>query len=70
MFLGEFGAYKNGDMASRARWVTFVARTAEGHGFGWANWEFCEGFGPYDPVAKQWREPLLRALMPGNWNFF
>jgi endoglucanase len=66
MFLGEFGAYKNGDMASRARWVNFVARTAESYGFSWACWEFCEGFGAYDPVAKQWREPLLRALMPGK----
>lgn len=63
-FLGEFGAYSKGDMESRARWTAFVARTAESHGFPWAYWEFCAGFGAYDPVAHQWRQPLLNALIP------
>jgi endoglucanase len=64
LFLGEFGAYKNGDMASRARWVAFVARAADARGISWAYWEFSAGFGAYDPVARQWREPLLQALLP------
>ena len=64
MYLGEFGAFSKGDMASRARWTAFVARTAESHGFPWTYWEFCSGFGVYDPIAKQWREPLLDALVP------
>jgi len=64
MYLGEFGAFSKGDMASRARWTAFVARTAESHGFPWTYWEFCSGFGVYDPVAKQWRQPLLDALVP------
>jgi len=64
IFLGEFGAYSKGDMASRARWTAFVARTAESHGFPWAYWEFCSGFGVYDPQAHTWRQPLLEALMP------
>jgi endoglucanase len=64
MFLGEFGSYGTGDMASRARWTAFVARTAESHGMPWTYWEFCSGFGAYDPVAKQWRQPLLDALLP------
>jgi endoglucanase len=64
IFLGEFGAYSKGDMVSRARWTAFVARTAEAHGFPWAYWEFCSGFGVYDPGAKQWRQPLLEALAP------
>jgi endoglucanase len=64
IFLGEFGAFSKGDMESRARWTAFVARTAESHGFGWAYWEFCSGFGAYDPVAKEWRQPLLEALVP------
>ena len=64
MYLGEFGAYSKGDLASRARWIAFVARTAESHGFPWTYWEFCSGFGAYDPQAHQWRQPLLDALMP------
>ncbi len=65
MFLGEFGAFSKGDMDSRARWTQAVARSAEAHGMAWAYWEFCSGFGVYDPVLKQWREPLLQALLPG-----
>jgi hypothetical protein len=49
---------------SRARWTTCCARTAESLGIGWSYWEFCAGFGAYDPVAKQWRQPLLDALIP------
>ena len=64
MYLGEFGAFSRGDMASRARWTAFVARTAEAHAMAWTYWEFCAGFGVYDPVAKTWREPLLEALVP------
>lgn len=64
IFLGEFGAFSKGDMDSRARWTAFVARTAESHGFPWAYWEFCSGFGAYDPVAHSWRQPLLDALLP------
>jgi endoglucanase len=64
MYLGEFGAFSKGDMDSRARWTAFVARTAESHGFPWTYWEFCSGFGVYDPLAHTWRQPLLEALMP------
>lgn len=64
IYLGEFGAYDRGEMASRARWTAFVARTAESHDIAWSYWEFCSGFGAYDPNAKQWREPLLKALVP------
>jgi endoglucanase len=64
LYLGEFGAFSKGDMASRAKWTAFVARTAEMHYFPWTYWEFCAGFGAYDPQAKAWRQPLLDALMP------
>ncbi len=63
IFLGEFGAYSRADMASRARWTRAVAREAEARGFSWAYWEFASGFGAYDKDKKQWREPLLKALM-------
>ncbi|HTX90244.1 MAG TPA: glycoside hydrolase family 5 protein [Anaerolineales bacterium] len=64
VFLGEFGAYSKGDQASRVRWTAAVARAAEAHGFAWGYWEFCAGFGVYDPVALQWRPDLLNALIP------
>ena len=41
-----------------------VGREAERHGFAWAYWEMASGFGAYDPVAHQWREDLLKALIP------
>jgi endoglucanase len=40
-----------------------MAREAESHGFSWAYWEFCSGFGAYDPKADAWREPLQTALV-------
>jgi endoglucanase len=63
VFLGEFGAYQEADTESRARWTRFVAREAEARGFSWAYWEFCAGFGAYDPKAAAWREPLRAALL-------
>jgi endoglucanase len=64
LYLGEFGSYSTGDMASRARWTACCARTAESLGIGWSYWEFCSGFGAYDPKANAWRQPLLNALVP------
>ena len=64
VYLGEFGAYSKGDLDSRARWTAFVARAAESHGFPWTYWEFCSGFGVYDPMVRTWRQPLLDALLP------
>ncbi len=63
VFLGEFGAYSKADMASRAKWTKAVAREAEARGFSWAYWEFASGFGAYDKDKKEWREPLLKALV-------
>jgi endoglucanase len=63
IFLGEFGAYSKGDMESRAKWTRAVAREAEARGFSWAYWEFGAGFGVYDREKKEWREPLLKALI-------
>jgi len=64
ILLGEFGAYSKADMESRAGWTEFVRSEAERHGFAWAYWEFGSGFGVYDPDARQWRDDLLRALIP------
>jgi endoglucanase len=64
MYLGEFGAYHKSPLETRAQWTACVARTAEAHGMAWSYWEYCSGFGAYDPQAKQWRKPLLEALLP------
>jgi endoglucanase len=63
VFLGEFGAYSEADMESRAKWTRFMVREAEKYSFSWAYWEFCSGFGAYDPKADAWREPLKAALV-------
>ncbi|MEM2888192.1 MAG: glycoside hydrolase family 5 protein [Candidatus Bathyarchaeia archaeon] len=64
LFLGEFGAYSKADMNSRVTWTYFVAREAEKRGISWCYWEFCAGFGAYDPRNEAWRTDLLNALVP------
>jgi aryl-phospho-beta-D-glucosidase BglC (GH1 family) len=64
LWLGEFGAYSKADLASRARWTQFVAEAALKRKMGFAYWEFCAGFGIYDPVHHEWIEPLKDALLP------
>jgi endoglucanase len=64
LLLGEFGSYNEADMDSRVRWTSYVARSAEKRGIAWCYWEFCAGFGIYDPVREEWRYPLLKALIP------
>jgi endoglucanase len=66
IFLGEFGAYSAADMASRTTWTTGVVREAVRRGFSFAYWEFGSGFGAYDPQKKEWREPILQALLSGG----
>jgi endoglucanase len=63
LFLGEFGAYEEADMDSRIRWTRYVVQEAEKHGFSWAYWEFCSGFGVFDPKKNEWRPALLAALL-------
>jgi endoglucanase len=66
LFMGEFGAYSKADMASRARWTAFVRSEAEKRGISWAYWEFCSGFGVYDPKEGKWRRELLDSLIGGS----
>jgi len=62
MYLGEFGAYEKADMESRERWTRTVRQQAMQRGWPTAYWEFCSGFGAYDPKKNKWRQPLLNAL--------
>ncbi len=63
IFLGEFGAYDKGDIESRVRYTSFVARTAEKLGFCWAYWQFDSDFIVYDIDREQWVSPILNALI-------
>ena len=63
IFMGEFGAYKRGDLESRVRWTKFVRQEAEVRGFSWGYWEFASGFGIYDWLNDRWRKELLDALI-------
>lgn len=61
--IGEFGAFSEADMDSRARWTTFLARWFEEQAFSWAYWEFSAGFGIYNPATREYYEPLVDALL-------
>ncbi len=63
IFLGEFGAYDKGDMDSRVRYTSFVARTSEKLGFSWAYWQFDSNFIVYNVEKEAWVEPILKALV-------
>ena len=66
IFLGEFGAYEKGDLESRVKYLSTVARAAEAHGFAWALWEFETDFAAYDMKREQWNAPVLRAVVPSK----
>ncbi|HVX12817.1 MAG TPA: glycoside hydrolase family 5 protein [Pirellulales bacterium] len=62
IFVGEFGAYGKADLASRALWTQFMVQEVANRKMGWAYWEFCSGFGAYDPQREAWIEPIEQAL--------
>ena len=66
IYLGEFGTFSRADMDSRARWTRFVADAALERKMGFAYWEFCSGFGAYDPRSDTWIEPIKEALVGGK----
>jgi endoglucanase len=66
IFLGEFGTYEKGDLESRLKYLSTVARAAESRGFAWALWEFETDFAAYDMKREQWNAPILRALIPSK----
>lgn len=63
VYLGEFGAYRMADNASRAEYVQIVRREAEARAMSWAYWEFASSFGIFDPKTNTWNELLRRALL-------
>jgi len=65
VYLGEFGAIIQADMASRVRWTRFVRSEAEKRGFGWAYWDFCRNFAARQGCGAEgkWVEEIRAALM-------
>ena len=61
--IGEFGSYSTADEVSREKWTTYMARYIDSQGWSWAYWEFCAGFGIYDPNTKNYRQFLVDALL-------
>ena len=64
IYIGEFGSYEKGEMASRVRWTTQVARACEREGFSWAYWQFTGDFVVFDMQNQKWVEPIRDALIP------
>jgi endoglucanase len=64
VYLGEFGAGVNADVASRARWTRAARTEAEKRGFGWGYWDFCRNFAAYASLGFTGRWiPEIRAAL-------
>jgi endoglucanase len=64
LLIGEFGSFYAAPMDSRVNWTSTVRAEAEKRGFSWAYWDFGTDFAVYNLPAKEWREPILNALIP------
>ena len=62
VLMGEFGALDTADMESRAKWTAHMRELAEKYGFAWSYWEFCAGFGIYNPNDEYFYDELVNAL--------
>jgi endoglucanase len=66
ILLGEFGAYDKGEMDSRARYTSVIARTAESFGWAWTYWQFDSDFIVWNMEKDGWVAPIHNALIPAN----
>ncbi|HLJ70870.1 MAG TPA: cellulase family glycosylhydrolase [Roseiarcus sp.] len=64
VILNEFGVLRfKAPRAARLEWLRDVREAAEASGFGWAHWDYREGFGLLDEQGRPDRE-LIDALLP------
>ena len=64
VFLGEFGAIKLADQASRVAYTRQVRSLAEAANMPWAYWEFgAANFGVYDTASQTFNTEMLSALV-------
>jgi len=64
VYLGEFGVYERAPSDSRARYLSFMARSADRLGWSWAYWQFDHDFAAFDSARQAWKPDILRALIP------
>ena len=65
LIINEFGVLKGGaPEASRVRWLRSVVRFAEAHCWGWAHWEYGQGFGLLNQKTGEPDANVMRALLP------
>ena len=64
VILHEFGVlHFKAPRASRLAWLKAVRETAQAKGFGWAHWDYDQGFGLLDETGRP-DAALIDALLP------
>ncbi len=64
LIINEFGVLKGGaPEESRVRWLRSVVAFAELHCWGWAHWEYAQGFGLLDAKTGKPDARVMRALL-------
>jgi endoglucanase len=67
LIVNEFGVLKGGAPdGDRINWLRAVVRFAEGQCWGWAHWEYAQGFGLLDAKTGKPDSNVMRALLPGQ----
>lgn len=67
LIINEFGVLKGGaPEESRVRWLRSVVKFAEAHCWGWAHWEYAQGFGLLDAKTGKPDPDVMRALLQGD----
>ena len=64
VYLGEFGAINNADMASRANYLKAVREESERRNIAWCVWDDGGSFQLLKPKEKGWIAELKKALIP------
>jgi endoglucanase len=64
LIINEFGVLKGGAPEdSRVRWLSSVVKFAEAQCWGWAHWEYAQGFGLLDAKTGKPDPDVMRALL-------
>ena len=64
VILNEFGVLRfKAARPARLEWLKAVRETAQVNGFGWAHWDYNQGFGLLDEAGKP-DLPLIEVLLP------
>jgi endoglucanase len=48
------------------RWLSSVVKFAEAQCWGWAHWEYAQGFGLLDAKTRKPDPDVMRALLPAR----